>query len=572
MSRVVSLLILVISICFQISHGQASFSAPEGVVFDYDSNRYFVTNWNSGAIVQIDSTGQKSYFKTGLISCSGIHIYNGVLYVSVNNHTLYGFDLTTAATVLTLPLSNSGLHGITSDTSGYLYVADGSTDKIYRVDPVAGTHTDYITSGLTNPLGLEFDIRNNRVIVTNMASSNNIKAVDLSTGLLSDVTTLTFANLDDVTSDQDGNFYISAFNDDFGKIYMYDNNFANPPVEIDSIGSHGLLDIFYNQRDDLLAATIYWKNEVRFIQMRYQIGYDKTYGWAPLDINFSGSSELAVDSWEWDFDDGGTSSEQNPTYTYTEPGWYSGSMTIHTTDDNNYTRTFPTPIAVLADTLKADTSYGYGGESVAFEIKIRNFAPLSRIYIPLEYRGNLLLTYDSTSVAGCRTEGYTYSMAFFDPFNKYIIFDIRVPSDGSKPLLPPGEGTVLKVYFTYFATAKPGTTTEMKLDGFSTTYDDYLPLMVSDGFDYEPLYKNGYMSVPIPPCCVNDRGNFDYDSEDVVDIADLVFMVDYQFRNGDAPECFDESNLVIDGVIDVADLVFMVDYQFRDGAPPPSCL
>ena len=81
-------------------------------------------------------------------------------------------------------------------------------------------------------------------------------------------------------------------------------------------------------------------------------------------------------------------------------------------------------------------------------------------------------------------------------------------------------------------------------------------------------------------CCVGDRGNIDGDSENIVDISDLVFMVDYQFRNGDAPPCFEEADIAPynpaegkypDEIIDIADLVYMVDYQFRNGDAPPAC-
>lgn len=572
MLKTVSALILLFCLISQAGFTQTVYNEPEGVVFDYDGNRYFVTNWRSGAIVEIDSTGQTSYFKTSLTSCSGIHIYNGVLYVSSNNRTLYGFDLSTGNNVLTLALSNSGLHGITSDTSGFLYVADWSNRTIYRVNPVTQAHTDYVTSGLSGPLGLEFDIRNNRVIVVEMTSSNNVKGIDLTSGSVSTITTLPFENLDDITSDQDGNFYISGFNDDFGKIFMYDNAFANPPVEVDSIDSHGLLDIFYNQRDDLIAATIYWQNDVRFIPVKYKMDIDTSYGWAPLDVNFLGFSDYEAESWLWDFDDGDQSTAQNPSHTYNDPGWYNGSMTIYTTAGDTLTRNFSTPIAVLADTLHADTAFGYASESVPFEVKIRNNAPLSRIVIPVEYLGSLLLTYDSASVAGCRTEGYNKTMTHFDSFNKKLTYEIRTQTDGSTPPLPPGEGVVLKIYFSYHATAKPGVKTEVKLDGYSTTYDSYLPHFNAEEFEYDPITQNGIMTVPLPPCCVNDRGNVDNDPEDIVDVSDLVFLIDYQFHNGDEPVCFDEADLDLNEIIDVSDLVFMVDYQFRGGTPPPSCL
>ena len=64
-------------------------------------------------------------------------------------------------------------------------------------------------------------------------------------------------------------------------------------------------------------------------------------------------------------------------------------------------------------------------------------------------------------------------------------------------------------------------------------------------------------------CCQGLRGNVDGDVTDIQDIADLVFMVDYQFRNGDEPPCFEESDVNADGVIDIEDLVCLVDNQFR---------
>lgn len=75
-------------------------------------------------------------------------------------------------------------------------------------------------------------------------------------------------------------------------------------------------------------------------------------------------------------------------------------------------------------------------------------------------------------------------------------------------------------------------------------------------------------------CCVGIRGNIDGDINDIIDIEDLVYMVDYQFRSGPAPTCPEEADLDSPEdppLIDVGDLVFMVDYQFRSGATPPAC-
>lgn len=75
-------------------------------------------------------------------------------------------------------------------------------------------------------------------------------------------------------------------------------------------------------------------------------------------------------------------------------------------------------------------------------------------------------------------------------------------------------------------------------------------------------------------CCIGIRGNIDGDLLEVIDVSDLVYMVDYQFRGGPAPGCDYEADLAEISeppIIDVSDLVYMVDYQFRGGPGPADC-
>jgi VCBS repeat-containing protein len=55
---------------------------------------------------------------------------------------------------------------------------------------------------------------------------------------------------------------------------------------------------------------------------------DSTTGTAPLTVNFNDLSTGDITSWEWDFGDGGTSTEQNPTHRYNWPGAYTVSLTV----------------------------------------------------------------------------------------------------------------------------------------------------------------------------------------------------------------------------------------------------
>ena len=58
---------------------------------------------------------------------------------------------------------------------------------------------------------------------------------------------------------------------------------------------------------------------------------DTTQGCVPFAVNFIDSSVFAS-AWRWDFGDGGTSSAQNPTHTYSIPGYYNVKLFINPTD------------------------------------------------------------------------------------------------------------------------------------------------------------------------------------------------------------------------------------------------
>jgi len=55
---------------------------------------------------------------------------------------------------------------------------------------------------------------------------------------------------------------------------------------------------------------------------------DVVTGTAPLTVHFTDMSGSGVDSWEWDFGNGGWSGLQNPTYSYYQPGTYTVSLTV----------------------------------------------------------------------------------------------------------------------------------------------------------------------------------------------------------------------------------------------------
>ena len=55
---------------------------------------------------------------------------------------------------------------------------------------------------------------------------------------------------------------------------------------------------------------------------------DLASGPVPLAVNFTDQSTGDITSWSWDFGDGATSTEQNPSHTYTDAGTYTVSLAV----------------------------------------------------------------------------------------------------------------------------------------------------------------------------------------------------------------------------------------------------
>jgi len=67
-----------------------------------------------------------------------------------------------------------------------------------------------------------------------------------------------------------------------------------------------------------------------------------TSGYAPLSVQFTDYSTNGPTSWSWSFGDGGSSTEKNPSHTYTSPGTYTVALTDYnsnTTASGNFVRT-----------------------------------------------------------------------------------------------------------------------------------------------------------------------------------------------------------------------------------------
>ena len=72
------------------------------------------------------------------------------------------------------------------------------------------------------------------------------------------------------------------------------------------------------------------------------------------------------------------------------------------------------------------------------------------------------------------------------------------------------------------------------------------------------------------PYCFTMARLGDCTGDNLVDIADVVFLINYIFRNGVAPDPIEVGDANCDGIVDVGDVVRLIGYLYK-GEPPPSC-
>ena len=148
---------------------------PESVVYDSLFNRYLVSNWATGNIVQIDSSGVQSYFVTGLGNINGIYISNNIVFAGCITK-VRGFNLSTRNTVMDLLIPGAiNLNDVTADNSGNIYIADAAKDTVFKFNSFGDELQSISVFGsdsLSQPYGVAFfnktvyvaDTGNNRIL------------------------------------------------------------------------------------------------------------------------------------------------------------------------------------------------------------------------------------------------------------------------------------------------------------------------------------------------------------------------------------------------------------------------
>lgn len=297
---------------------------------------------------------------------------------------------------------------------------------------------------------------------------------------------------------------------------------------------------------------------------------DNFVGQPPLEVNFEGRCGKPVNSWLYDFGDGLTSTEQSPNHIFNQRGTFDVSLTCDVEGViKNYT--YERCVVAYNDTLRPEPVSCEPGDTIEIPVYAFNSAPLTTISIPVSVSGTLPFQIILPTTKDCRTEAFeTVSYSHYDPFNKRFTCYLKA---GTGIELPPGEGLLIKIRLVISKYAQIGQTLNINLDGYMSSTTPYMPIFGGPLVTYTPSNLN--TTVTAESCCIGIRGNIDGDDENVIDIADLVFFINYAlyYPARDIPECLREADVDGSGVIEIMDVVYMVDYVLRSpqGPAPINC-
>jgi hypothetical protein len=99
---------------------------------------------------------------------------------------------------------------------------------------------------------------------------------------------------------------------------------------------------------------------------------------------------------------------------------------------------------------------------------------------------------------------------------------------------------------------------------YSSTFN--FTLEITDSSDPQNADTASYQVIVIEesfPGDVNDDGN--------VDVSDAVYLINYAFAGGPAPDPLDSGDVNCDLNVDVSDAVYIINYAFAGGPPPQNC-
>ena len=210
-----NLIVLLIFVIHTNIYTQNLLNGPQKIVIDTKRNRLLVSNANSGDLIQIDSTGNQTYFVKGADFIDGIEIVGDTVYGVGSNRKIKAYNLVTKKLVLDITLSGSSsnyLSSITFDSTGHLFISCPLLNEIYKMN--ISDHSYWIfakNNGLNKPNGILLEKEKNRIVIIDDSPNSKIHAINLADSSVFTLYTTSLNSPDGIIRDKSGNYYIGGY-------------------------------------------------------------------------------------------------------------------------------------------------------------------------------------------------------------------------------------------------------------------------------------------------------------------------------------------------------------------------
>ncbi|MGB2696560.1 MAG: PKD domain-containing protein, partial [Candidatus Zixiibacteriota bacterium] len=228
-----------------------------------------------------------------------------------------------------------------------------------------------------------------------------------------------------------------------------------------------------------------------------------------FDASESYDEDGSIVAYHWQFGDGDTGTGVNPTHPYSNDSIYTVMLTV--TDEDG-----------LTDSITTTTSIG--NPFVEFI-----FPPWPYLYDPLRGLDTLRWTaYDATDTTDLDI------CLYYTPDSGQTWSEINDTLENT------GE-----------------------YEWNTTTLPDSIYVLKIEAID-----KQGNVGVDFRLVGIINRVRGDANGDGEITISDVVYLVNYVFKDGPAPEPIQSADVNCDDTVDIIDAVYLVNYLFKDGPPP----
>jgi hypothetical protein len=190
--------------------------------------------------------------------------------------------------------------------------------------------------------------------------------------------------------------------------------------------------------------------------------------------------------------------------------------------------------------------------TVIVPIIVFNDEPVGKVDMPFLWTGPLWG--DSGRFVDERGQNALNTVIAFDNVWNQLYVGAVYGDPRTPPYMVPGSGEYVYLYFSILDT------------GFVFIDSSFLPwqdfgFLDSIGFQFIPIFwEDEFYIRPTLPGDVNHDGQ--------VDVGDVVFLINYLFRNSIAPEPIESGDVNGDCLVDVGDVVYLINYLFKNGPEP----